>query len=53
MLIEPSQKLSNTSRREGYAGIRRAVVEINGVAICANRGSAGEGDIAYVSIVFV
>jgi len=53
VLIEPLQELTNTSRRECYAGVRCAVVEIDRVTVGVDGVAAGEDDVGHVSLALV
>src|SRR6185436_19270988 len=53
MLVEPVQQLANAARGERNAGIGRAVVQIDRVAVGTQRVAAREGDVPDVPLALV
>lgn len=53
MLIEPTEKLADASGRHGDARVSRTVIEVDGIAICAQGVAAGEGDVPDIALTFV
>ncbi len=52
-LLKPLQHPANTAGGQAYACIRRAVIEVDGVAVRRNRLSARKHDVVHVSPLFV
>src|SRR3954452_9829465 len=53
MLVEPTEKLADASGGHGDAGVSRTVIKVDGIAICAQRVAAGEGDVPDIALAFV